>query len=131
MATLAWQSEAATLMPHQSVHRDGSYAAPTLVTDGEHVIASFGSFGIYAYTMAGEPVWQKDLGDMEVANAFGEGSSPILHGDTLVLNWDHEGDSLIVALNKSDGEEKWRRQRSTVTSWTTPILVSGEQAHLW
>ena len=67
--------------------------------------------------------WQRDFGEMSTRNEFGEGSSPALHGNTLVVNWDHEGDSFIVALDKRSGEELWRVARGEPTSWSTPLIV--------
>ncbi len=129
--SLAWERTATTAMPHQGTHPDGNYASPTLVTDGEHVFASFGSFGVFAYTAAGEPLWQKDLGDMEIMGGFGEGSSPVLFGDVLLINWDHEGDSFLVALDKRTGAERWRQARPSGTTWTTPVVVQvGETAEV-
>jgi outer membrane protein assembly factor BamB len=55
--------------------------------------------------------------------SFGEGSSPALHGDTLVINWDHEGDDFIVALDKNTGNELWRTPRDEDTTWATPLIV--------
>jgi len=60
---------------------------------------------------------------MQTRHAHGEGSSPALHGDTLVVNWDHEGDSFIVALNKRTGDELWKVANDEITSWSTPIVV--------
>jgi outer membrane protein assembly factor BamB len=60
---------------------------------------------------------------METRYDFGEGSSPALHGDTLVLIWDHEGESFIVALDKRTGKDLWRKQREEQTNWTTPLIV--------
>lgn len=128
---LAWRAKAATAMPHQGTHRDGSYATPTIAADAERVIASFGSFGVYAYDHAGQPLWQTDLGELSITMGFGEGSSPALHGDTLVLNWDHDGDSFVVALDAASGEERWRTERSSGTSWTSPLIVEhGERVQV-
>ena len=60
---------------------------------------------------------------MEVKHGHGEGASPALHGDTVVINWDHEGDSFVVALNIVTGRELWRQPRDEPTSWSTPIIV--------
>jgi outer membrane protein assembly factor BamB len=49
-----------------------------------------------------------------------------LAGDALIVNWDHEGDSFIVALDKRTGDELWRRQRDEITSWATPLIVEHE-----
>jgi len=60
---------------------------------------------------------------MTIVVSFGEGTSPALHGDMLIVNWDHEGDSFICALNKKSGKEYWRTERDEVTSWGTPLVV--------
>ena len=71
----------------------------------------------------GEIQWQIDLGDMVVRRGFGEGATPALFGNTLVVLWDHQGDSFIVALDKETGKELWRQEREEITSWTTPLIV--------
>ena len=78
---------------------------------------------MYALDLDGQVLWQKDLGDMRTRYGFGEGASPTLHGDSLIVNWDHQGESFIVALDKSNGEEKWRVPRDEESSWTTPLVV--------
>lgn len=120
---LLWQRTVREAVPHEGNHRDGSLAPASPITDGKHIYAHFGSRGLYCLTMDGDVVWEKDLGDMKTRNGFGEGSSPALHGNTLVVNWDHEGDSFIVALDKTTGQEKWRRDRNEVTSWSTPLIL--------
>ena len=67
-----------------------------------------------------------NLGDMQTKHGHGEGSSPVLYGETLVVNWDHEGNSFVVALDKRSGEELWRSPRDEVTSWGTPVVVEHE-----
>ena len=84
---------------------------------------SFSSFGIYALGFDGAIAWQVDLGDLLIDEEFGAGSSPVLHGELLVLNWDHEGDSFLVALDKKTGKERWRTPRPKGSSWSTPIVV--------
>ena len=125
---VTWKKSVLTAMPHQTTHPDGSYASPTPVTDGTHLFVSFGSYGVYALTLAGEVVWQKDLGDLLIEEEFGEGSSPVLAGELLVLNWDHEGDSFLLALDKATGAERWRTPRPKGTSWTTPLVVRAGDA---
>jgi outer membrane protein assembly factor BamB len=93
------------------------------VTDGEHVFACFGSNGLYCLDLTGKQVWCQDLGDMQVKHGHGEGSSPVLHGDTLAVNWDHEGQSFVAAFDKSTGVQRWRVDRAEVTSWSSPIVV--------
>ena len=60
---------------------------------------------------------------MKIKIGFGEGISPVLHGDSVLVNWDHEGGSFIVRLDAATGEEKWRQARDEGTTWTTPLVV--------
>ena len=124
-----WQTVVRREVPHEAGHLTASYASASPVTDGERVYASFGSRGLYCLDGAGKIVWQKDFGKMKTRAEFGEGASPVLYGDTLVVNWDHEGASFIVALDKRTGEERWRKTRDEPTSWSTPLVVrEGERA---
>jgi outer membrane protein assembly factor BamB len=121
--SILWEKTVNKERPHESAHVTGSWASNSPVTDGEYVIASFGSRGIYCLDIDGELAWKKDLGDMKVKHGHGEGSSPALHGDTVVINWDHEGDSFAVALDKHTGKEIWRAARDEVSSWSTPLII--------
>ncbi len=118
-----WQQVAREEVPHEGHHRDHGFASASPVTDGEHLYAFFGSRGLYCYDLKGNKKWEKDLGDMQTRNSFGEGASPALHGDTLVITWDHEGDDFVVALDKKTGRELWRKERDEPTSWATPLIV--------
>ena len=121
-----WEQVAREEFPHEGHHRDHGFASSSPVTDGEHLFASFGSRGIYAYTLDGQKVWEIDLGDMRTRAGFGEGASPGLYGDTLVINWDNEDQSYIVALDKATGKEIWRRERDEATGWSTPVFVESK-----
>ena len=50
--------------------------AATPVTDGETLIAFFGSHGVYAYDLNGELLWKKDAPALRMRNEFGEGTAP-------------------------------------------------------
>lgn len=115
-----WQNTVRDQVPHEARHDTGSFASASPVTDGERVYAFFGSHGLYCLDWDGTILWQRDLGDMESKHGHGEGSSPVLYGDTLVVNWDHEGPSFVVAFDKRTGEERWRKERDEPTSWSTP-----------
>lgn len=119
----AWRTVVREAVPHESLHSTASHASASPVTDGKHVWAFFGSQGLYCLDADGEVVWHADLGRQSTRNEFGEGASPALHGDLIVVNWDHEGESFIAALNKKTGEERWRRARDEPTSWSTPLVV--------
>lgn len=121
---VVWQKVAREGQPHAGTHRDGSWASASPVSDGEVVCVFFGSQGLYCYDLHGRPLWETDLGDMRIKLGFGEGSSPVLHGDYLIVNWDHEDQSFIVALDKRTGKQIWRTDRDETTSWSTPHVVT-------
>lgn len=121
---VVWRRTVATRQPHESTHESATWASNSPVTDGEQVLSFFGSNGLYCLDTGGRLLWSRDLGDMQVKHGHGEGASPLLHGETVVVNWDHEGASVIVALAKRTGEELWRQPRDEVTSWATPIVVT-------
>lgn len=121
--SVIWSKSVKKAVPHEGGHSTGSQASGSPITDGEHIYAHFGSRGIHCLNMSGELIWSKDFGHMRTRNQFGEGSSPALSGDTLIINWDHEGDSFVCALNKKTGDEIWRKPRRESTSWTTPLIV--------
>jgi outer membrane protein assembly factor BamB len=118
-----WERTVTEVIPHEGHHQTGSFASSSPITDGKNLYVSFGSRGIYCFDLDGNPKWEKDLGDMKIRFAFGEGSSPALFGDTLAINWDQEEDSFIVALDARNGDEKWRMQREEVSTWATPLIV--------
>ena len=124
---LLWERVSKTATPHEGYHPQyGSFASNSPVTDGQHVIAFFGSRGVYCYDLEGNKVWEKDFGvPLRMFNGFGEGSWPTLDGNTLLLLFDHEGDSFLVALDKSTGRELWRVARPDGnTNWSGPVVIS-------
>jgi outer membrane protein assembly factor BamB len=124
-----WRQTAREELPHEGRQANNSWASASAITDGTHVIASFGSRGLYCYDMEGTLIWERDLGDMRTRGSFGEGSSPALFGNTVVVTWDHEGQSFIIALEKTTGEELWRKNREEPTSWATPLIVEHAGRH--
>jgi outer membrane protein assembly factor BamB len=119
----AWRTTVIETQPHEGRHPTGTYASGSPITDGERLYVSFGSRGLYALDFEGEVLWRKDLGRMSTLWGFGEGASPTLWGDLLLVNWDHQGDSFMVALDKATGEERWRVEREEESSWATPLVV--------
>ena len=120
-----WRNTAVVETPHEGYHRRyGSFASNSAVTDGRYVYAFFGSRGLYVYELDGKLAWKKNFGvKMRMRNGFGEGTAPVLHGDALILNFDHEGQSFILALDKNTGTELWRRDRDERSTWTTPLIT--------
>ena len=121
---VVWERTAREEAPHEASHQDnGTWASASAVTDGQHVIASFESRGFYAYDMNGKLVWEKDLGDKSMRNEFGEGSTPALYRNRLVVVWDHTKGSYVTVLDKNTGKELWRVSRNEIDTWATPFVV--------
>ena len=118
-----WRHVAAEKVPHEGHHPNHSYAAGSPTTDGRFLYVSFGSFGIYCYDLEGKLQWARDLGRLNTRFGFGEAVTPVVHGDSLLLNWDQEEDSALICLDARTGKTKWRAPRDEKTSWNTPLVV--------
>lgn len=120
-----WQKTATTAVPHEGYHHlYGSFASNAPATDGERVYAFFGSRGLFVYDLDGKLLWQKDPGiKMAMRLAFGEGTGVVVHGGRVFLQYDHQQEGAILALNAADGKELWRAPRADNSSWSTPLVV--------
>ncbi len=121
--SVLWKQQVCEEAPHAGTHGDGSWASGSPLTDGERVYAYFGSYGLYCLDMDGNKKWEKRFGIMKIKANFGEGASPALCGDLVVVNWDQEGPCFLTALDKKTGEERWKVNRDEITSWSTPLVV--------
>jgi len=121
-----WEQVARVATPHQGFHSQyGSFASPSMLVDSKHAIAFFGSRGLYCYTHDGQKVWEKDFGiQMRIPMAFGEGVSPALDGERLIVLFDQEDESFLTALDKSSGRELWRTPRPSGTGWSSPLIAT-------
>jgi len=128
--TLRWERTAVTTVPHEGTHSTNGFASHSPCTDGTHVYAHFGSRGLHCFTMDGTHVWSRDLGRMTVRSGFGEGSSPTLAGELIVVPWDHEGPSKLFALDTRTGATVWQVDRDGPTCWATPLIVAAADGTL-
>ena len=114
--------------PLPELHEYHNLATPTPVTDGEHVYAWFGNGLITCLDMEGTLVWSRHLG-LEYSPfdiQWGHGSSPVLYNDKIILLCDHDPASYLLALDKTTGEEKWKKDRGKGrVSFSTPVVVPG------
>src|ERR1017187_2229237 len=119
-----WQQVSREEVPHEGYRQgEGSFASSSGLTDGKHFFAYFGSRGLYCYDLDGKQQWEQGLGKMRMAMGFGEGSSPVLYQDTLIVNRDNEDNSFIIALDKNTGKTLWKKPREERTSWSTPLII--------
>ncbi len=118
-----WTTQVRETVPHEGHHGDHGLASYSPVTDGTAVWANFGSRGLHCLTLDGQIKWQKDLPLMRIRGTFGEGNSPLLVENKLIVVGDHEDQSYIIAFDKDTGNILWRQDRDEPTAWTSPIAV--------
>lgn len=118
-----WRTTVHEGVPHEKGHPTGSHASPSPSTDGVHLVAPFGSRGLFVLDLEGKVLWAKQLGEMKTLAGFGEGSTPALHDGLVVVQWDEEGPSFLAAFDVRTGEERWRRARETDSSWGSPAVT--------
>jgi outer membrane protein assembly factor BamB len=130
---VAWRRTAYEGVPKQKRHIKSTYASSTPATNGRMVVALFGSMGLYALDMNGEPLWERDLGRMNVGAydlpdyEWGTASSPIIYGDLVIVQVDQQEDSFIIALDATTGETAWRTARDELPSWGTPTVYEAPE----
>lgn len=108
-----WERTAREEVPHQTRNNQGAWVTASPITDGKRVYAFFGSRGLYCYTFEGKLIWEKDFGDMDTQGDMGEGASPVLYKDKLIVQWDHLGEDFIAALEASTGQAHYSNTRLT------------------
>jgi outer membrane protein assembly factor BamB len=127
---IKWQHSPYRGVPKIKRHMKNSHANSTLATDGERLIAFFGSEGLYAYDLKGTLLWKKDLGVLDtgyymVPEAQWEtGSSPVLHDGKIVLQVDVQKNAFLAVFDAKDGRELWRVPRTDVPTWSSPTVHS-------
>ena len=126
---ILWERTAATGLPKIMRHPKSTHANPTPATDGQRLVAFFGSEGLFAYDLNGELLWKKDFGTLDSgyylvpAAQWGFASSPVIFQDTVIIQADVQKDSFLAALDVRTGKELWRTPRSDVPTFGTPAVV--------
>jgi outer membrane protein assembly factor BamB len=125
---IIWEQTAHSGKPQAQRHIKSSHANCTPATDGERLLAFFGSEGLYCYDLDGRLLWKRDLGYLD-AGAFnapeiqwGFGSSPTIHENLVIVLCDVNSQSFIAALDLDTGKEVWRTLRDEVPTWGTPAI---------
>lgn len=125
-----WERTARSGVPIVKRHPKSTHASSTLAIDGRHVVAMFGSEGMYAYNMNGDLLWKKEFGTLDSGffmapeAQWGFASSPVIHGGRVILQADVQKGSFVAAFDVRTGKELWRTPRADVPTWSTPAIVS-------
>jgi outer membrane protein assembly factor BamB len=129
---ILWERTAHEGVPAVRRHFKASHANSTPATDGEHVVAFFGSEGLHCYDLQGKLLWSKDFGLLDSGffrvpeDQWGFGSSPVIHRDRVIVQCDVQKDSFLAALRVTDGKVLWRVARNEVPTWSSPTVVETE-----
>jgi outer membrane protein assembly factor BamB len=106
-------------------HEKTCPAAPTPVTDGERVVALFGTFDLVCFDRSGTLLWYRSLGRdyPDVNNQVGFATSPILWEDGLFVALETESEAFLLAIDKRTGLNRWKTPRPKTLTWATPLVL--------
>ncbi len=127
---IAWERIAAEGPPRNKRHIKSTYASASPATDGRVVVAWFGSQGVHAFDVNGAPLWQVDIGKVDMGAydipsfEWGPASSPIIWKDLVFLQVDTQTDSFLLALDVATGKTVWKTDRDELPSWGTPTVIT-------
>ncbi len=129
---ILWERVAYEGIPKVKRHPKSTHADSTPVTDGKHLIAMFGSHGLYAYNLNGKLLWKQDLGLLDAGWFYDPdyqweyGSSPVIYRDLVIVQADIQKDSYIAAYSLKNGKLVWKTPREEISSWGTPTVYVGK-----
>ena len=128
-----WRKNARDAAPRATRHEQATHANTTLATDGERLVAFFGSEGMFCYDLEGKLLWSRDLGVINISKygiGWGYGSSPAVHQNRIAIVCDDPANPFMAVLRLSDGKELWRVSRKGICerSWGTPFIHAGPSA---
>ena len=126
---LLWNIIAHEAGPKVKRHPKATHCNSTLATDGNSVVAIFGSEGLFCFDKEGKPRWKKELGPMDAgffavpSAQWGFGSSPVIHDGKVIVLCDVQANSFLAAFDLQTGRELWRTPRGDVPTWGCPTVV--------
>ena len=127
---IIWNTLALEAIPKVKRHTKASHCNSTPATDGRHIVAIFGSEGLFCFDADGKLQWRRNLGPMDSGYfqsptaQWGFASSPIIHEGKVVVQCDVQKDSFLAVFDLADGRELWRTARTDVPTWSTPAIVA-------
>lgn len=101
---------------------DTGLGAPTTATNGEAVVAIFGTGNLLCFDMNGKQMWAKNIGVPD--NHYGHSSSLIIHKNKILVQYDHHNSKSIMAFDIKNGNLLWETKRNVALSWSSPVLAT-------
>jgi outer membrane protein assembly factor BamB len=123
---IIWEQDAYRGIPKVKRHPKSSHANATIATDGSHVIAFFGSEGLFCYDVNGKLLWKRDFGLINSAWNVVESaqwefsSSPVIFKDKVIIQADALNVAFVAVLDLQTGETLWRKERQEFSNWCSP-----------
>jgi len=127
---IEWVETATSGVPEQKRHPMSSHANCTPATNGEYLVAFFGSEGLFCYDLKGNLVWSKDFGVLKsnfflVPDAEWEfSSSPLIYKNAVIIQCDVAENSFVAAFDLKTGAQLWKQDRDEYPGWETPNIYS-------
>ena len=119
---LLWSHTVTECVP-KVIHPSNTYATESPATDGQHLFSFFAATGtLTAWDLDGNELWRRELGSYKSGNGFGTGSSLATADGRVFVQYDNDESSFVVAFDSQTGEQLWRDDRPTKTSWSTPLI---------
>ncbi|MBU4255333.1 MAG: PQQ-binding-like beta-propeller repeat protein [Acidobacteria bacterium] len=129
---ILWDKLAHKGIPEVKRHPKATHANSTPATDGKHLVAFFGSEGLFCYDMDGTLLWKKDFGVLEssffmVHDAqWGFASSPVIFDGRVIVQVDVLKNSFLASFDVATGKEIWKTSREDYPTWGTPTVYAGK-----
>ena len=128
---IVWNVVGQESVPKVARHTKATHCNSTPATDGQRIVAIFGSEGLFCFNARdGALLWKKDLGPMDAGYfqvktaQWGFASSPIIHDGKVIVQCDVQQDSFLAVFDLATGNEVWRTARTDVPTWGTPAIVT-------
>jgi outer membrane protein assembly factor BamB len=117
----------------EPTHGTNPYCSASPATDGQRVVVSFGSAGLWCYDFEGQELWRRELGTC--LHIWGNAASPVIDGDLVFLNFGPGERTFLLAVDKRTGKDAWKAEEpggksgekgsaEWIGSWSTPVVAS-------
>ncbi|MBQ8070529.1 MAG: PQQ-binding-like beta-propeller repeat protein [Bacteroidales bacterium] len=104
-----------------AVNADTGLSASSVATNGQQVCAIFATGDIICADMDGNKLWAKNLGVPD--NHYGFASSLLIYGSEVIVQYDNDSNGRIIALNLSNGNQRWMKERTEKATWSSPTIA--------